>query len=303
MRIMIKNSIIDDFKTICPECNGKVISIPEKGDTVCCRCGLVILERNIDNSHSGIRAFTKRQKEQRERTGSPISVLLPDMALCTIIDKRNIRNADLKRAAKWNSRMTWNKKNILIATTDIKRISHNLNLPIYITKTAIKLYLEAFKKKLLRGRSIKGMVAACLYFACRDQQIPRTFQEVLEETSVNAKKVRMCYRVLIRELRLKMPSTDPISLIPRYIVELGLDATDEKAAIEILNAFIASSSTCGKDPKGFCAGALYFVSKMHGKKVSQSKISNLLGITEVTLRSRYKEMMESSIILSKISKV
>lgn len=279
-----------DMVNNCPECGGKIITIHEKGEAVCGQCGLVAKERILDIAHSGKRAFTKQEKDKRERTGSPISILLPDMGLSTIIDKNNIKNPDLKRAAKWNSRMSWDKRNMLIATTELKRIASNLNLPNHVKKSAIRLYKEAFKKKLLRGRSINGMVAACLYFACREKKIPRTLQEILEETSVDAKNVRRCYRTLIKELNLKVPSTDPISLIPRFIADLGLDTEYEKTAVKILKVFTSNFSISGKDPKGLCAGALYITCKMRGKRVSQKEIANLVGVTEVTLRSRYKEL-------------
>ena len=285
LEVEFKNS-----SSLCPECRGKTIPIQEKGEIVCSQCGLVVSERIVDTSHSGKRAFTKQEKESRERTGSPISILLPDMGLSTVIDKANIKNPDLKRAAKWNSRMTWDKRNMLIATTELKRIASNLNLPNHVKKTAIRIYIEAFKKKLLRGRSINGMVAACLYFACRERKIPRTLQEILDESAVNAKNVRRCYRTIIRELNLKAPSTDPISLIPRYIAELGLDVDVEKATINILNSFASKFSTSGKDPKGLCAGALYLVCKKKDKKISQKDIAGIVGVTEVTLRSRYKDL-------------
>ncbi|MFW9899040.1 MAG: transcription initiation factor IIB family protein [Candidatus Thorarchaeota archaeon] len=288
---METKSELSSLVNFCPECKGKIISLHDKGEVVCGQCGLVIRERVVDIYHSGKRAFTKQEKEKRERTGSPISILLPDMGLSTVIDKNNIKNPDLKRAAKWNSRMTWEKRNMLIATTELKRIGSNLNLPDHIKKSAIRLYKGAFKKKLLRGRSINGMVAACLYFACREKKIPRTLQEILDETSVNAKNVRRCYRTLIRELNLKVPSTDPISLIPRFIADLNLDADIEKTTINILKTFILKFSTSGKDPKGLCAGALYLVCKIRNKRVSQKEIANLVGVTEVTLRSRYKELI------------
>ncbi len=283
-------SDMEIFSSLCPECGGKIILIQEKGENVCGQCGLVVNERIVDVSHSGKRAFTRQEKEKRERIGSPISILLPDMGLSTIIDKNNINNPDLKRAAKWNSRMSWDKRNMLIATTELKRIASNLNLPDHIKKAAIRIYKEAFKKKLLRGRSINGMVAACLYFACREEKIPRTLQEILEETAVNAKNVRRCYRTIIRELNLKAPSTDPVSLIPRFIAELGLNADVEQGTFKILKAFMTKHSTSGKDPKGLCAGALYLVCKVKNLKVSQKQIANLVGVTEVTLRSRFKEL-------------
>jgi len=288
---METESDVSNLSNSCLECGGNIISIQEKGEIVCGQCGLVVRERIVDTAHSGKRAFTKQEKERRERTGSPISILLPDLGLSTIIPKENIKNPDLKRAAKWNSRMSWDKRNMLIATTELKRIGSNLNLPNHVKKAAIRLYIEAFKRKLLRGRSINGMVAACLYFACREKRIPRTLQEILDETSVNAKDVRRCYRTLIKELNLKVPSTDPISLIPRYIAELNLDAEDEKTTVKILQTFTSKFSTSGKDPKGLCAGALYLACKIRTKRISQKDIAILVGVTEVTLRSRYKELI------------
>ncbi len=277
---------------ICPECKGQIITIQDTGEVVCSQCGLVLKGRIIDFSHSGKRAFTAQEKQIRERTGSPISILLPDMGLTTVIDKKNIVNPDLKRAAKWNSRISWEKRNLLIATTELKRICSNLNLPDYIKFEAISLYKKAFKRKLLRGRSINGMVAACIYYACREKRIPRTLQEILDETSVSAKDVRRFYRTLIKEFNLKTPSTDPIALIPRFITELGLDSEIEGLTIKILNAYKSNISMSGKDPKGIVAGVLYLACKIRKINLTQKRIANTVGITEVTLRSRYKELIK-----------
>lgn len=287
MGLNTKNNII---LNVCPECGGSIIPLIETGDVVCNQCGLVIDEKNVDFSHNGRRAYTNQEKNNREQTGAPISILLPDMGLSTVIDRNKIINPDLKRAAKWNTRITWQKRNLLIASTELKRISTNLNLPIYIRENAMRLYRDAFKKKLLRGRSINAMVAACLYLACRRKKLPRTLQEITDEASANAKDVRRSYTTLIREFNLKSPSTDPISLIPRYINELGLDSEIEQLTTKILNIYKARFSIGGKDPKGLCAGAIYLASKIKNKDTTQQKIVKTVGITEVTLRSRYKEL-------------
>ncbi|MFW9987665.1 MAG: transcription initiation factor IIB family protein [Candidatus Odinarchaeota archaeon] len=287
MGLNTKNNIV---LNICPECGGSLIALIETGDVVCNQCGLVINEKNVDVSHYGRRAYTNQEKNNRDQTGSPISILLPDMGLSTVIDRTKINNPDLKRATKWNTRITWQKRNLLIASTELKRISTNLNLPIYVREDAMRLYREAFKKKLLRGRSINAMVAACLYLASRRKQLPRTLQEITNEASANAKDVRRSYSILIREFNLKSPSTDPVSLIPRYINDLELDSDIEKLTTKILSSFKARFSVSGKDPKGLCAGAIYLASKIKNKDVTQQKIVETVGITEVTLRSRYKEL-------------
>jgi transcription initiation factor TFIIB len=280
-------NIISD---LCPECNGNVISLNQIGEIVCSDCGLVIKERSVDLSHSDKRAYTSQEKSQREHTGAPISILLPDIGLTTVIDRKNIKDPDLKRAVKWNTRITWEKRNILIATTELKRICSNLNLPNHIKLEAIKLYKEAFKKKLLRGRSINSMVAASIYLAIRLKRIPRTLQEILDESSENEKDIRRCYRVLIRELNIKSPNTEPSALIPTNIATLNLGPDIEINSTKIVKAYSERFSTSGKDPKGIVAGAIYLACRMKGLELTQKDIAEVVGVTEVTLRSRYKEL-------------
>ena len=274
----------------CPECEGLIMFIPEKGEDVCSQCGLIINERQVDYAHSGKRAYTNQERNNREQTGAPISILLPDMGLSTVIDRQKITNPDLKRATKWNTRITWQKRNLLIATTELKRIGSNLNLPIHVKEEGMRLYIKAFKKKLLRGRSINAMVAACLYVACREKGIPRTLQEILEEASVSPKDVRRSVSILMKEFKLKTQNTDPVALVPRYVTDLGLDSEIVELTSKILTVYISKFSISGVDPKGLCAGAIYIACRLRNIELTQLQIANSIGITEVTLRSRYKEL-------------
>jgi len=278
---------------ICPECgSASVIQDLQRGENICGICGLVIDESIIDHDRER-RAFTTEEKNKRERTGSPISVLMPDMGLSTIIDKNVKMSERMRRAVKWNTRMTWSKRNMLIATTEIKRLGANLGIPLRVKEMAAKIYKQAFDKKLLRGRSIKSMVAAAIYYSCRKEQIPRTLQEVIEETNLEARDVRRCYRTLLRELSLKAPSLDPRLLIPKFISELNLSGEVEKETMRLLQEYMTHNRIGGKDPKGLCAAAVYVASQLKNENRSQSLIAKTVGVTEVTLRSRYKELIKS----------
>ena len=277
---------------LCPECGGGTLIFLERGEEVCKKCGLVVNEQVLDNSHSGVRAYNKSEKDKKERTGSPISILMPDMSLTTILDTKKIKNQNLKRAAKWNTHLSWEKRNMLIAITELKRIGSNLNFPERVKKAAVYLYKEVFKKNLLRGRSIGGMITACAYYVCKQERVPITLQEILDEASMQDNVVKKCYKILIKELKLKNHCIDPISLIPKYCSDLNLDISLEIIILKILHQYIKKSDTCGKDPKGLCAGAIYLVTKIKNAGITQKQISNTVGVTEVTLRSRYKEFLQ-----------
>ena len=94
----------------------------------------------------------------------------------------------------------------------------------------------------------------------------------------------------LKEFNLKSPSTDPVSLVPRYINDLGLDSEIEQLTTKILNVYSKKFSVSGKDPKGLCAGAIYLACRIRNRETTQQQIVESVGITEVTIRSRYKEI-------------
>jgi len=281
----------------CPECNGVVVLSKERGESVCNQCGIIVNEKFLDLSHNESRIYNKADKDKKERTGNPISPLLADLSLTTLINRNEITNPDLKRASKRDSYLSWNIRNLLIAITEIKRICGNLNLPEYVKKEVLKLYKEALKKDILKGRSILGMATACIYYICREVNIPITFQDIINEASISDKSLRRCYKILFNSLNLKPSIINPVLLIPRFINELGLDIIIEKEAINILKSYLCKNTVSGINPIGLCGGAIYLATKYRRIKVSQKRISDVIGVTEVTLRARYKELLKSQNLL------
>jgi transcription initiation factor TFIIB len=127
----------------------------------------------------------------------------------------------------------------------------------------------------------------------KKKRIPRTLQEVLDETSESPRDVRRSYRALVRELHLKVPTTKPSSLVPRFTNELGLNSDIEHLTLKIIKAYQQVIPTSGKDPKGILAGAFYLASKLRNLGLTQREIADTIGVTEVTLRSRYQELRKN----------
>jgi len=142
------------------------------------------------------------------------------------------------------------------------------------------------QKKLVRGRSIQGLVAACLYAACRNTETPRTLDDVAKGINIRRKDVARCYRLLYRELEFKMPVVDPVKAVSRIasIVELG--ERSKRKAVDILNQAKKIGLVAGKDPMGMAAAALYIACITSGEVKSQKQISMASGVTEVTIRNR-----------------
>ena len=102
------------------------------------------------------------------------------------------------------------------------KLKDKLSLTDAVIEKAAYIYRKAIEKKLVKGRSIQGLVAACVYAACRDTETPRTLDNVADGINIRRKDVARCYRLVFRELDLKVPVADPINGIPRIASIAGL---------------------------------------------------------------------------------
>ena len=136
------------------------------------------------------------------------------------------------------------------------------------------------------------MVAASIYTACRRNNIPRTLDEVAEAFKVAKKQIGKNYRFLSKKLNIKLKPTSPADYIPRFASQLDLSGRVESKAIEIINDAKGKGLLNGKGPTGVAATALYVASILMGERKTQKDIAEIAGVTEVTIRNRYKELLE-----------
>ena len=292
-------------ETICPECGStKLINDHERGEVVCGACGLVI-DDNIVDMGPEWRAFDHEQRDKRTRVGAPITYTIHDKGLSTMIDWRNKdiygRDIPARNRAQWYRLRKWQRKirisgaterNLAFALSELDRDSSRLGLPRSVRESASVVYRNAVENKLIRGRSIEGVVAASLYAACRRCKVPRTLDEIADVSRVSKKEVGRTYRFLTRELHIWLPPTSPIAYVPRFASELNLSGVVQSKAIEIINQAMENGLTSGRGPTGVAAAALYIASVILGERKTQRDVADIAGVTEVTIRNRYKELTE-----------
>jgi transcription initiation factor TFIIB len=269
---------------------------PQRGELICTGCGVVLSEALID-PRAGVRAFTPEEKAQRSTNGLPLSQMLPDFGLSTKVSTRMNGNGispehagRLERIMRWNSRSTWRRRNFTIAFTEIRRMAEKLSVPGHIRETAAIYYRKAYKHDLLRGHSIKAMVAACIFAAAKTCGFPLTLDSVLKTSAEEERVIKRCYVLLVKTLDLKPKRQNLAAIVPRFANALGLSVPVEQRAIEILGIASQKLQLSGKDPKGYVAAAIYLAAKQLGETRSQQAVATTLGITEVTLRSRQREI-------------
>ncbi len=292
--------------SVCMECRSRnIINDPESGEIVCRGCGLVISESNISVGPEW-RAFTQTERDTRARTGPPSSFLIYDKGLSTVIGpvysdaygRRIPQENKLQffRLRKWNirSRVHYSTdRNLSQAMSDLDILAGKLHLPFNVKENAAVIYRKALKKGLIRGRSILSMVAACLYAACRETQTPRTLVEIERCSPRDKKEISRDYRMLLKELNLRMPVQKAKYVLPKIASKVEVSEKIQRKAIEILGEAERLKITVGKDPMSMAAAALYLTCKMNKNSITQKDIAEAADVTEVTIRNRYKDLKKA----------
>lgn len=305
VKMATKNIQKIELTISCPECGSKYLNKDEyRAELVCDDCGLVIEEDLIDHRPEW-RAYDSDQREKRARTGSPTTLMIHDKGLSTTISWQNrdsygksIPNknrAQIYRLRKWQKRTRINgysERNLSLALSTLNRMSSSMSLPRTVRETAAMIYRKAVLKNLIRGRSIEGVTAAAVYAACKQCQVPRTLYEISNVAQIQRKEIGRSYRFIARELELKLMPTLPKDYISRFCSKLKLTAKVQGKALEILKEAGKQQITNGRNPTSYAAASIYIASVLCGERRTQREIADVAGITEVTIRNRYKELTE-----------
>jgi len=274
----------------------------ESGELICGNCGFVLREK-IEDAGPEWRSSSKDDGKDESRAGMPTTIASHDMGLSTVIGSTNrdstgrplsgSMRTTLDRLRTWDRRSQMHEssdRNMGKAFVQLSTFADKLSLSQEIAERAAYIYRKALERGLIRGRSITEMIAASLYAACRDSEIPRTLKDLSEVANISRKDLARSYRLLVREMDIKMPVPDPARSVAKIASKVEAGERTRRRALEILANARKMGVAAGKDPVGLAASALYVASTLCGEDKTQRDIARAAGVTEVTIRNRYKNL-------------
>lgn len=289
---------------ICPECGNDVLVHDSKsGEVICPSCGYVVQERDVDR---GPEWRNLDEEENRSRAGAPLSIMYRDHGLSTVIDRidedatgrrlpKEVREKllRLKKLDATSQVSASEARNLQQAVNILQIYVDKLRLSQAIAERAMLIYRKALKEGLVRGRSIRSIMAAAVYAACRLMGAPRDLRELEKAYPiVKRKTIAQGYRLLIKHLNLRVPVADPAIYLNKIASKVGLDQETVQEALRILHEAHKRGATIGKDPVGMAAAALYMACQERNQPITQKDIARAAGVTEVTVRNRFKGLKE-----------
>ena len=106
--------------------------------------------------------------------------------------------------------------------------------------------------------------------------------------------------MLVFGFDIKIPITDPMKCIAKVANKLGINEKTKKQAMNIMNEIVKREMSPGKVPMGLAATVLYLACRLTGEEVSQASIAAASGVTEVTIRNRFQDIIKINSLYSRL---
>jgi transcription initiation factor TFIIB len=192
---------------------------------------------------------------------------------------RRLNNSTISRNSKISNQMK--------AMVEIERATTKLGLSPAVSKEAQEIYHKGLANGVIRGKSITNMAVATVMIACKTIGASFPAEELARSIpEASGQRSRRYYRLLIKEMNIRLNNTDPTTHVSGIAGRAGLTVRAERRALEILNSVSGSSTLMDKRSHSLAAAALYLASRELGERTNQLRLAFAAGVTAITIRKR-----------------
>jgi len=272
-----------------------IITDSERGEMFCGGCGLVLVQNIADTSHES-NGYSQEDFMKLTRTGPATSLTMHDKGLSTVIgiNKDFSGNAlSSKTKYEFNRLRIWDQRSKSRSTATLSKaftllngMKTKLGISDNVVESAAYIYRKIVSEKLTRGRTMASLVSASLYAACRENNIPRTLDDIANAGNIERRILSRDLRTIIKKLGLKLNQYDISSFISKISNNMNLKEKTKRDAFDILKRCEPEGIIAGKHPVAQAAASLYIACIINGEKISQKKFSKESGVSDVTIRNR-----------------
>lgn len=291
------------------ECTNEIVI---EGRRVCQDCGLDLGSYLVCNTNGKI---TDRNHTNVERVGAPINPHLPTSSMGTSI--RWSSNQDMMRIRRYQNWSVMPSKERSLYQVYTIITDHCNKAGISISKkcqsTAKTLYQVISNKYTTRGVKRKGLIAACVYYACKIEGTPKDPSVIADLFEIRNKDLSTGIRIFVSvSSGIDHPMFDKIGkttvsedYLGRYCTLLGI--TDTKVlglASAICKKIRLIKGMDFYTPTTIAASVLYYILRSVPSPPSASTISGAIDISPGTIMRCYKHIVEreADILPAKILK-
>ena len=293
-----KSPTKEDMYTCC-ECKSYNLTYQD-GQYSCGECG--IMQEKVLSQEAEYRFYGSNDSRNSnpERVGMPTNALLPESSMGSLIARRSYDKCSIKRMVQYNSwnQMPYKERSLYKICCKISAKGKACGLPKIIIERAKELYSIVKNVNISRGDNREGLIAACMWHACKDLDVPRSTKEIahifeikLHDMTRGVKYFRENWRLANKSHEhICLDSTNPLNFIERYCSPLQL-TLDIKHIVEfvsvkaILNGLVDDNTA-----PSIASGTIFLTCSLCNNSITKKDVANACKISEVTISKCYKKL-------------
>ncbi|MEM1526907.1 MAG: hypothetical protein QW775_00785 [Ignisphaera sp.] len=284
-----------------PSCTDVVMDY-ERGVVLCAETGEIIEENNIVEGPDW-RAFNYDEWQKRAHGGA-ISQTVHDVGLTTDIGVRDLSSTlishreymKMLRLRYLNKKVRVNKQDrkLVEALSNLNHVCAVLNLPEHVKETAAVIMKKIFYVLQPRRDDLQTLSIISVVLAARRHGIPVRVKHVVQNFNISEDR----YWKLLSEVHMKVDIAefksfnDPRAFLSSIISNLRVSQKVHVLSSRVIEMLKKYGLTEGKDPAGIAAAAVYISAIVLDEKKTQKEVAKAANVTEVTIRNRYRDLMD-----------
>lgn len=270
-----------------------------EGTIVCTSCGIVKESQLIDDTPEwNFGPEEAMFSKDPSRCGGPINPLLEKSSMSTIMINANYKNhGNLKRLHQQTS-MDYIERSRYHIFEYISKLAHDKGkLTTNVVEQSKKYYTDISQKRLSRGNIRKGIIACCIYQACKDYNVTRSIKEISEFCEIDCTHINKCMKIFREVMHNESKTTETDDLFLRIVNRLNLSRTDEakllKHTRKVHQAVEEHCILNGKTPSACAVVIVYYCCIKNNVNVSKKFIIDQNNISNVTLNKIHSTLLEN----------
>lgn len=293
----------------CPSCKALGVHL-EDGNYICSSCGDIV-ERFIDTGAEWrYYGYDDSKGHDPTRCGLPMSELLPDSSLGSIIGYTTKETHELRIMRKyhmWNS-MTYKERTLynIFDTLTVNAVNNGINKSII--DEAKMLYKNISEMKITRGENRNGLIASSIYMSCKRNKVPRSAKEIAAIFNLKVTSMTKGCKKFQELLHLNMDASGPSDFIARFCSKLDLESSMRDLCKHIIVAADELSIVTENTPPSVAIAVIYMCNILCGWGLTKKLLSDTCEISQVTITKccaklmKYKDQLFPLHILKAIEK-
>jgi transcription initiation factor TFIIB len=284
----------------CKYCKSdNLVNDDNNGIVICKDCGR-ILDKIIDSGaewrYYGV---DDSKSSDPTRCGLPSNALLPESSLGTIVGLTGHDTYEMRKIRKyhtWNA-MPYRERSLYSVFDQLTVRAVNNGIPSCIIEDAKAMYKVLSEHRISRGSNRKGLIASCIYIACKSKGVPRSAKEVAEifklkitSMTKGCKKFMEIMNTVNKSSNLELSATQPDDFIRRFCSKLQVTGRLLDICRYVAKKAEDYNLVSENTPPSIAAGSIYLVSASYNMNISKKDISEACKISEVTISKCYKKL-------------